>query len=120
MARNRKHHSGAIRFVPAVKATLLCALIGGSAVGFVQQKNKIFELGRQIREREVVLERLKWENKVRASQLADLQLPHKLAQRIKDQNLDLVMPQPSQVVWLREPPEDKLTNTPAPLLVLGK
>ena len=120
MAKNRKNQSTAVRFVPAVKAILLCILLGGSGVGYVLQKNKIYELGRQITKREAVLERLKWENKVRANQLANLQMPAHLLERVKDLNLGLVMPQPGQTIWLIEAPAEKHTNAAAPLLVLGK
>ena len=103
MARNRKHQSGAVRFVPALKTFLLCLLLGGSAAGYVLQKNTIYELGKQIREREGVLERLKWENKVRANQLAHLQSPNWIAERVKAKNLGLLPPQTSQLIWLPEP-----------------
>ena len=45
MARNRKYQSAAIRFGPALKALLLCLLIGGSGVGYVWQKDQIIRLG---------------------------------------------------------------------------
>ena len=48
MARNRKYQSAAIRFGPALKALLLCLLIGRAGVGYVWQKSQIYELGRQI------------------------------------------------------------------------
>lgn len=102
MARNRKNHETAVRFVPALKTFLLCLLIGGSAAGYVLQKNTIYELGKQIREKEAVLERLKWENRIRANQLADLQSPTKLAERVRDKKLGLTMTQPWQVIWLNE------------------
>ena len=103
MAKNRRNQSGAIRFVPALKAILLCLLIGGSAVGYVLQKNKLYELGRQITRREEQLNRLKQDNKLRASQLAGMQLPQRLAERVKEQKLGLAQPQPGQVIWLAEP-----------------
>ena len=103
MAKNRRNQSGAIRFVPALKAILLCLLIGGSAVGYVLQKNKLYELGRQITKREEQLNRLKQDNKLRASQLAGMQLPQRLAERVKEQKLGLAQPQPGQVIWLAEP-----------------
>lgn len=122
MARNRRHQSGAVRFVPALKALLLCLLIGGSAVGYVLQKNKIRELGRRINQRETALERLKWENKLRASQLADMQLPHKLAKRVRDPKLGLglVPPQPNQVIWLVEPGPGRPANVAPPLFAGGR
>ena len=102
MARNRKNHQTAVRFVPALKTFLLCLLIGGSAAGYVLQKNTIYELGKQIREREAVLERLRWENRIRANQLADLQSPAKLADRVREKKLGLTTTQPWQVIWLNE------------------
>jgi hypothetical protein len=114
MARNKKHQSGAVWFIPAVKAFFLCLLLGGTAVGYVLQKNNIYELGRQITVLESTLERLKWENKINASQLADLQLPHRLAERVRDQRMGLLPPQPGQVVWLPEPANLPATNAQLP------
>ena len=79
-----------MRLVPALKAILLCVFVGGSAVGYVLQKNQVYELGRQMARREMLLERLKWENRLRANQLASLQLPQKLADRVKELGLGLV------------------------------
>ena len=120
MARNRKNQSGAVRFVPALKAVLLCTLIGGSAVGYVLQKNKLHELGRQIKKREVMLERLKWENNLRAAQLANLQMPQRLMERVKEQKLGLVPSQSSQWTLLVEPAAPEPTNRAPALFVLGK
>ena len=52
MAKNRVNQSAAIRFGPALKAFLLCLLIGGSGVGYVWQKSQIHELGKMIKARE--------------------------------------------------------------------
>ena len=103
MARNRKHQSGAVRFVPALKTILLCMFIGGSAVGYVLQKNQLYELGRQITKGEAALERIKLENKVRATQLIDMQSPLKLQERIREQKMLLGPPPPGQTIWLAEP-----------------
>ena len=62
MARNRKYRSAAIRFGPALKALLLCLLIGGSGVGYVWQKSQIDRLGRQIKTRENALGRAQEQN----------------------------------------------------------
>ena len=45
MAKNRKNQAAEIRFGPALKASFLCLLIGGSAIGYVWQKNQIYRLG---------------------------------------------------------------------------
>src|SRR5512137_2619772 len=103
MARNRRHQSGALWFFPALKAFMLCALLGGTAVGYVLQKNKIYELGMQITAHEKRLADLKQENKIDMGRLADLQLPNRLAERVREQKLGLVQPPPAQIIWLSEP-----------------
>jgi len=103
MARNRKHQSAAIRFGPALKAFLLCLLIGGSGVGYVWQKNQIYELGKQIHRREVRLAALQEQNKKLRDRLAVLRSPQPLEQLVRDLNLGLGQPQQAQIVCLAEP-----------------
>jgi hypothetical protein len=103
MARNRKHQSAAIRFGPALKAVLLCALIGGAGVGYVWQKSQIGELGRQISKGEKHLAQLHEQNKKLRDQLAMLQSPPKLDQRVRELNLGLVPPSPAQICRMSEP-----------------
>jgi cell division protein FtsB len=102
MAKNRKNQAAAIRFGPALKASFLCLLIGGSAVGYVWQKSQVYQLGKQIRETESRLAQLERNNQMLADQLADLRSPVKLDQRAR--NLGLVPAQPAQVVRLLESP----------------
>jgi hypothetical protein len=103
MARNRKSQSAAIRFGPAVKAFLLCLLIGGSGIGYVWQKDQIGRLGRQQKEREIRLDRLKDQNGKLREQLAIMRRPQALEARIKELKLGLEPPEPSQVWRLTEP-----------------
>ena len=103
MSNHRRSQSGAVRFVPALKAVLLCTLIGGFAVGYVMQKNTIFELGQQIGARQTRLEKLRKDNQDLASNLATLQRPMYLAQRVEKLKLGLVQPQPHQILWVNEP-----------------
>jgi hypothetical protein len=103
MARNRKSQSAAIRFGPALKAFLLCLLIGGSGVGYVWQKDQIVRLGQQIKSREVRLNALEKQNEKMEKQLATMRGPQFLEMRIKELNLGLVPPQPGQVWRLTEP-----------------
>jgi hypothetical protein len=105
MARNRKHQSAAIRFGPAIKAFLLCLLIGGSGVGYVWQKSQIAELGMQIRKREHEVSALQDQNEKLKKQLAIMYSPKFLEAKIKELNLGLVPPQPSQIWRLRVEPE---------------
>ena len=103
MAKNRKHQSAAIRFGPALKAFLLCLLIGGSGVGYVWQKNQIYDLGQQIRKRELHLTDLQNQNEKLRRQLAQMRSPTFLEARVKELNLGLLPPEPSQVWYLTEP-----------------
>ena len=106
MARNRKYQSAAIRFGPAIKAFLLCVLIGGSGVGYDWQKSQISELGQQIRRRRIRVGELVEQNEKLKKQLAVMRSPQFLEDRIRELNLGLVAPQPSQICRLVEPASD--------------
>src|SRR6267378_4576582 len=103
MAKNRKYQSAAVRFGPALKAFLLCAVIGGSGVGYVWQKSQIDELGRQIKGRETRLAALRDQNKKLRDQLQMLRSPKPLEQRVRDLNLGMGPLQQAQVCRLPEP-----------------
>jgi hypothetical protein len=103
MARNRKSQSAAIRFGPALKAFLLCLLIGGSGVGYVWQKEQISKLGYRLKEREYRFNSLQKHNEGLRKQLANMRSPQFLELRIKEANLGLVPPQASQILRLNEP-----------------
>ena len=120
MASPRKNQSGALRLVPALKTAILVMVIATAAVGYVVEKNKLIELSKQITAREARLEKLRWENKLRASQLDDLLLPQKLAARVKELRLNLVPAHQTQMVWLVEPCEPRRTNQAPSFLVLTK
>src|SRR4051812_46274984 len=103
MGRNRKHGAAA-RFVPAVKSALLCALLGGSAIGYVYQKNQIIDLGRQIQARERALARENDDNLKLEKTLLTLQMPWELDKRVKRMNLDLAPPLQNQIITIVERP----------------
>jgi uncharacterized protein HemX len=111
MARNRRSQSAAIRFGPAIKAFLLCLLIGGSGVGYVWQKSQIDELGRQIRKREQETSALQKQNEKLRRQLSLMYSPRFLEAKIQELNLGLVQAQPSQKWVLREKPAEPLAPT---------
>ena len=104
MAKNRKNQAAAIRFGPALKASFICLLIGGSAVGYVWQKSQIDGLGQQIRQRETKLAQLQSDNKRFSDQISILHSPVMLDQRAKELNLGLAPATPMQVVRLTETP----------------
>jgi cell division protein FtsB len=104
MAKNRKNQAAAIRFAPALKASFLCLLIGGAAVGYVWQKNEIYRLGQQRIQREARLKQLQSENKRLVDQIAVLHSPVMLDRRAKELNLGLAPATPLQVVRLVDAP----------------
>src|SRR6266496_3640575 len=104
MAHNRKNQSAAVRFGPALKALLICLLIGGSGVGYVWQQNQLLELGRQKAEKEKRLNTLRAQNSQLARHLAELQSPKSLEARVKELNLGLAIAQPTQIVRLPDAP----------------
>ena len=110
MAKNRRHQSAAIRFGPALKALFLCLVIAGLAVGYVWQKGQIFQLGRQITTCESRLAQLRDENQKLSDQLAVLNSPVMLDQRMHELNLGLVPAQPTQVYRLIEAPSGDDSN----------
>jgi len=112
MARNRKAQSMAVRFGPAVKASVLCLLIGGSGVGYVWQKEQIVRLGYEVKKRETRLFALDKDNEKLRKQLASLRSVDYLEGRIKELKLNLAPPQSSQIWCLPEPGADVPTREP--------
>jgi len=104
MSKNRKKESAAVRFVPALKTALLCAFIGGSAIGYVWQKNQIIDLGRKVKEKENRLTALREANLKLSKQLGTLHSPAYLERRIKELNLGLAQPAQAQILRLVETP----------------
>jgi len=104
MAKNRRNQSAAIRFGPALKALFLCLMMAGLAVGYVWQKSQIFQLGLQINSCERRLAQLRDENRKSSDQLAVLNSPVLLDQRVRELNLGLVPAQPAQIYRLVESP----------------
>jgi len=103
MARNRRHQSAAIRFGPALKAVALCLVIGGSAVGYVWQKDQLRQLGERIAKGEQSLDELRRKNVKLRGELSTLQSAPNLERLAQQYNLGLVQPAPHQVILLPEP-----------------
>ena len=103
MARNRKSQSAAIRFGPALKAALLCLLIGGSGLGYVWQKEQISKLGQEEKKRESMLNALEDQNDQLRRLLASMRTLEFLELQIKKNGLGLAKPQDSQILRLPEP-----------------
>lgn len=115
MARNRRHQSAAIRFGPALKACALCLAIGGSAVGYVWQKDQILQLGERIAKGEQSLKELRRRNEKLRSDLDALRSPPNLERLARQYNLGLVQPAPDEVIRLPEPGPLPSAEEPTPM-----
>jgi uncharacterized protein HemX len=110
MARNRKNQVATLGPGPALKAALICSFIVICCVGYVWQKQQINLLADQIGKREAKLRDLRNQNDKLRRQLATLLSPAQLDQRVKDLQLGLGSPQPTQIWWLPEPGENPATR----------
>ena len=109
MGRNRKNGS-ATWLVPGAKAALICLLLGGSAIGYVYQKNQLFELGRQIQKSQQQLEALNESNARLQRSLLTLQSTVYLENRVRELKLQLAPPAQNQILTIPElPPGSALT-----------
>jgi hypothetical protein len=120
MAQNRRQQAASVRFGPAMAAILICLLIGGSGVGYVWQKNQIRELGDVQKKREQRLAELRINNERLRRQLATLMSPAFLDRRVRELNLGLVPPQPTQVLCLPEPASWPPREANVPQLAAGR
>lgn len=102
MARNRRNQS-LERFVPVLKAFLLCTLIGGAGLGYVWKKSETVEFGRKLGALEKKLKRQQQQNKDLNDTYASLCTPQVLQEKIARWKLDLAMPAQEQIVHLPPP-----------------
>jgi hypothetical protein len=102
MARTRQNASLTARLAPALKALCLCTFVGGSGIGYVWQKDQVHQLGQVCRKLESRRDELRRANKIQADSLNTLCSPAHLKARVKQFNLELVEPDPTQVVRLVE------------------
>ena len=104
MRRNRKREP--LRFGIVAKSLITCASIAAIGVGYVWQKNQIYDLGQQMKKRETNLRALQDQNEKLRKQLAAMRSPKFLETRVKELNLGLVQPLPGQILRLAEPLAD--------------
>src|SRR5437868_12805718 len=103
MARKRRSQSAAIRFGPALKAVLLCMLIGGSGLGYVWQKEQIAKLGQLKKQKETRLAVVEDENDFLRKQLAKMRSFESIEDKIRTGGLGLGKPLDTQILRLPEP-----------------
>ena len=103
MGRNRKNGS-ATWLVPGAKAALICLLLGGSAIGYVYQKNQLNELGRQILKSDQEWRDYTESNARLHRSLLTLHSPTYLVNQVQERKLPLAQPAQSQILTIVETP----------------
>lgn len=101
MQRNRKRQSLQVGMV--AKSLLACLYVAAVGMGYVWNKNQIYRLGDDLKQREAELIALEKRNAMLAAHLAQLQSPAQLEARNQQLQLGLVAPRPDQLVPLFEP-----------------
>jgi hypothetical protein len=114
MAKNRKNHSTAARLGSALKALIICLLLGGTGVAYVGLKKQIHDLSQQISQREIMLKQMREQNAKLAKHLDMLRSPPFLHAKVTEMKLGLVPPAPAQIVRLPEPPAPANESTGVP------
>ena len=89
----------------------MCLLIGGSGVGYVWQKNQIYDLARQTKQLETRRDALRHQNRMLENLLAKMSSPKELDARVKNSNLGLVPPRQDKVWRLVETPMEHGSTT---------
>ena len=100
---NRRKAMAAVRLSVLLRGGLLVALVGMTGLGYVWQKNQIYQMGNQIRQQERELEGLRKKQAVLRVQVAELKSPRFLWAKCQHWNLGLLVPRDAQVVRLPEP-----------------
>lgn len=108
MGRNRKNGS-ATWLVPGAKAALICLLLGGSAIGYVYQKNQINDLGRQILKSDQEWRAYVVSNARLHRSLLTVQSTVYLESRVREMKLQLAPPAQFQILTIPETPAGTMT-----------
>lgn len=102
MASNRRSQAGAVRWGPLLSGVVLCAFFCAAGMGYVWHRNRNEQLSREITVLRLRLEQLRAANLVLDRQLEELRSPRALDAAVRRWNLGLVMPQPEQILRIRE------------------
>ena len=94
-----------------VRAFLLCAAIIGAGLGYVWQKNLIYELGQQRLAKELTLRQLRDATEKLRHLYQGMLLPKALEERARELKLGLGPAQPTQILRLTEPAAEAPTPT---------
>jgi hypothetical protein len=81
----------------------LCLVVGLVGASLLWQRQQISKLGTKIKANEVRLDEVRRVNAAKVRELAMISSPREIEARLKRMGLDLVLPQPDQIVRMAEP-----------------
>lgn len=104
--RKKKGQPPRVVVSSVIAVVFLCA----ASIGYLWQKTEILNLGREIKKREVKLEKLRRTNDRLSRAYAERVSPARLERRARELNLGLAAPEAGQIVRLPEPAREKTQN----------
>ena len=102
MARNRKNSSPLLRFRSAIKIVFFFVFVCGAGMGYVWQKNQIYELGKKKKKMEETLEVLKRGNRDKENARDHMETSSMVRIKVDELGLDLIEPSQNQILYLKE------------------
>lgn len=96
----RRNKSTALKPKTVFASIAVCAAICLAGIGYVWAKTQVLALGKEIKTLELRLEELRRDNDILQRSYAAMCSPAKLDIRVRELNLGLVRPLPSQIVRL--------------------
>ena len=94
---------GALKPKTVINSIVVCAAISLAGIGYVWAKTQVWALGKEMKTLELHRDELKRSNEALRRTYAGMCTHERLAARVKELQLGLVAPTPSQMVRLTEP-----------------
>lgn len=108
----RRNKASSLKPKTVLTSIVICAALCLAGIGYVWAKNEVLGLGRDQKKLEVRLEELKRRNDVLQRTYAAMCSPAKLDARVKELNLGLASPLPSQIVRFPSEPVRTVQQSP--------
>ena len=99
----RRRKTSAVKPATVIATVILCAAACLAGIGYVWAKAQVWKLSQEMKKLEVRRDELKRHNDSLERIYAGMCTPERLDQRVRELNLGLFRPPPSQIVRLPEP-----------------
>ena len=92
-----------VKPLTVISTIVICAAVCLAGVGYLWGKTEVWRLSRDFKKLELRRDELKRNNDVLQREYAAMCTRDRLTARVRELNLGLAMPQPNQIVRIREP-----------------